>query len=85
MHLTRFLNGGDGEKLTNILREGGVYLLPIARGSDEYYVVGDLIVLFEIDDKGLIYSHSHFEDFKQYDDKPYTVVTDEIKQMTEND
>lgn len=67
-----------------LMRVGGVYLLPIAKGNG-YYDMGAFDVLFEIDDTGRIYSHSDYEGFKQYDGKAYTIVTDEIKKMVEND
>jgi len=78
---------------TNMLRKGGVYLLPLqeygGNGSErlmdeEYSVAGDLDVLFEIDDTGHVFSHSDFSGFNHYDGKPYTALADAIVNFAEN-
>ena len=78
---------------TNMLRKGGVYLLPLQKyggnGSErlmdeEYSVAGDLDVLFEIDDTGHVFSHSDFSGFNHYDGKPYTALADAIVNFAEN-
>jgi len=63
---------------TNLLREGGVYLLPIEYWDHDksWYVQGDMFVLFEVDDNGLIWSHSQFEGINRFDGQPAGVVAD---------
>lgn len=84
--LTQNLYGGCvGDEVTNLLRKGGVYLLPIVKYKDEYYLSGDLDVLFEIDNRGKIWSHSQYSDFNRYDGEDYIAVVNHIKSMTEDD
>ena len=71
---------GDLETNSNILRKGGVYILPLSKremGSYEdeegsyYDIKGDFDVLFEVDDKGFIHSHSQYKDFQRYNNRSY--------------
>ena len=57
------------EEPNNLLRVGGVYVLPLKFNEylGAYRVVGDLDVLFELDDAGKMVSHSRFEGLNQYD------------------
>lgn len=65
----------------NYLKVEGVYLLLIFYYLDEYWVLGDLDVLFEIDDQGKIFSHSSYPEFTKYDGLDYINVFDVIKEM----
>lgn len=71
---------------SNLVRKGGVYILPLFRRNDDdrYGVVGDLDCLFEIGDDGLVYSHSQFEGFCKYDNKPLTNLWDDIVYLSEH-
>ena len=73
----------DGED-TNLLRDGGVYLLPVIYDDvrETWIVSGDLDVLFEIDDQGRIWSHSQHEGFNQFDGQDANVVADIVTAMT---
>ena len=78
--LTQYLRGGCMlEEQTNLLRPGGVYLLPLVRHEGEYYLMGDLDVLFEIDEQGNIYSHSSFADFAAYDGRPWDDLMEAVQ------
>lgn len=83
--IIQYLYGGciDNEK-TNLLRKDGVYLLPLKRDETEgkWYVWYDLDVLFEVDDKGKVWSHSDFEKLNYFDGKDTSVLSDMITQMT---
>ena len=85
MSVTQSKYGGccAGEE-TNLLREGGVYLLPMIywENGDTWIVWGDLDVLFEIDDQGRIWSHSQHEGFSQFDGQDARVVGDIVTAMT---
>ncbi|SHO48343.1 hypothetical protein [Anaerocolumna xylanovorans] len=84
--VTQYLYGGcTGDEATNLLREGGVYLLPLENYKGEYYLNGDLDVLFEIDDQGRIWSHSDYPDFNRYDGEDYQAVTKEIMRISQDD
>jgi hypothetical protein len=65
----RLISGCSMSEPNNLLREGGVYLLPVKFSADAgaYEVVGDFDVLFELDDEGKIVSHSRFPAFNRYD------------------
>jgi len=52
---------------TNLLREGAVYLLPLKQSDGNWYIIGDMDVLFEVDEKGKVWSHSGYGDFNRYD------------------
>jgi len=85
---------------TNMLREGGVYILPLKDISGDYYddgngyegnygencysISSDLDVLFEIDDAGRVYSHSNFQDFSWFDGKPYADLADAIVSVSQS-
>ncbi len=84
--ITQHLYGGCfGDEATNLLRIGGVYLLPLDKYKGEYYLNGDLDVLFEIDDQGKIWSHSDYADFNRYDGGDYKEVTKEIIRISRDD
>ncbi len=86
INLTQYLYGGCvGDKATNLLRIGGVYLLPLEKYNGEYYLNGDLDVLFEIDDQGKIWSHSDYADFNRYDGEDYQEVTKEITRISQDE
>jgi hypothetical protein len=70
---------------TNLLREGAVYLLPLKQYDDHWYISGDMDVLFEIDDKGVVWSHSGHEDFNQYDGKDVGYFIDRLQTLISND
>ena len=77
--LTQYLRGGCMlEEQTNLLRPGGVYLLPLVEYEGAYYLMGDLDVLFEVDEQGKIYSHSSFEDFAGYDGRPWDDLMEDV-------
>ena len=74
---------------TNVLRGGGVYLLPLLHenvwnprnGNIEIgwrIADGAQSVLFEVDDNGNIWSHSPYRGFNQFDGKPARAVADAI-------
>ena len=74
------------------LREGGVYVLPLSLSQSEhndglYLIHGEVewhagagyyYMLFEVDDKGILHSHSTLLAFNKFDGKPYTELVDEI-------
>jgi hypothetical protein len=64
-----------------LLRVGGVYLLPVKFNPywGAYEVVGDLDVLFELDDEGKIISHSRFPELNQYDGKPFSELLNAVR------
>lgn len=70
---------------TNLLREGAVYLLPLKQSDDDWYVIGDMDVLFEVDDKGRVWSHSAYEDFNQYDGQDVDRFIGELQTLISND
>jgi len=69
---------------SNLLREGGVYFLPLwyREKSDTWYITGGTEVLFEIDDKGCIWSHSSQKSFYEYDGKHASTVANAINILT---
>ena len=74
------IGGCTMDEPNNLLRLGGVYLLPVKFDPylGAYEVVGDLDVLFELDDKGLIISHSQFSELNKYDGKPFSVLLNDV-------
>ena len=78
--------GCPDEERTNFLRKGGVYVLTIGdwRDSPYYSLYADDDVLFEVDDNGLIASHSWWRDFNKYDGKPLTELWGDIQYLIEN-
>ena len=86
INLTQYLYGGcTGEEATNLLRKDGVYLLPLSEYGGEYYIYGDLDVLFEIDDTGRIWSHSDYSDFNRFDGEDYHAVTEELQRIIQDE
>jgi hypothetical protein len=85
MSVTQSKYGGccAGEE-TNLIRDGGVYLLPMIywENGDTWIVSGDLDVLFEVDDQGRIWSHSQHEGFNQFDGLEASIVVDVLTAMT---
>jgi len=77
----RLIGGCIMDEPSNLLRVGGVYLLPVKFNPDfgAYEVVGDLDVLFELDDNGKIVSHSQFPEFNKYDGKAFSEVLDAVR------
>ena len=66
---------------TNLLREGGVYLLPLEQFEGKWYITGDMDFLFEADDAGKVWSHSGFEDFNRFDGKSTEALIEELQNM----
>jgi len=66
-----------------LLRKGGVYLLPLGcfdwEGEDYWHVMGEEDVLFEVDERGMVFSHSDFPAFAAYDGKPYAALLEDIR------
>jgi hypothetical protein len=73
---------------TALLREGGVYLLPLWRGEEdwqhEWYNMSEIDVLFEVDDNGMIWSHSPFPHLNKYDGRPALELAQAIVDITED-
>ncbi|MDR0491098.1 MAG: hypothetical protein LBH28_07640 [Oscillospiraceae bacterium] len=65
----QLIGGCSMDEPNNLLRVSGVYVLPIRFNEywGAYEVVGDLDVLFELDDMGKMVSHSRWEGLNQYD------------------
>lgn len=82
--VTQYKTGGCclGEN-TNLLREGGVYLLPLSYWAegDRWYIIGDFDVLFEVDDNGFIWSHSQHEGFNRFDGQDASIVANAVKAL----
>jgi hypothetical protein len=88
LSVAQSLYGGCmGDEKTNMLREGGVYFLPLSYRENEgmWCVAGDLDVLFEVDDKGLVWSHSIYGSFKKYDGKDANNIAEYVKQLTSDE
>ena len=65
----QIIGGCTRDEPNNLLCVGGVYVLPL-RFSEywgAYEVIGDLDVLFELDEVGKMVSHSRWEGLNQYD------------------
>jgi hypothetical protein len=75
------IGGCTMDEPNNLLRVGGVYLLPIKFNSSlgAYEVVGDLDVLFELDAEGKIVSHSQFSEFNKYDGKAFSELINAVR------
>jgi hypothetical protein len=76
-----------GDERTNMLRAGGVYLLPLEYYEEEdiWRVWAELDVLFEVDDKGLIWSHSPYEGFSRFDGRGANELADAILAITSDE
>lgn len=53
--------------VTEEIRVGGVYIIPLRNYESTYYDYGAFDVLYEIDDRGIIDSHSSYVGFNKYD------------------
>jgi hypothetical protein len=85
--IEQYLYGGRaGDEATNLLRVGGVYVLPLVKSVEQEYwgIYGDLGVLFEVDDKGLMHSHSSFAELNKYDGKPLSYLWQDIEYLSEH-
>jgi hypothetical protein len=83
IRIKQHLNWWEGQP--QLLRVGGVYIIPLGMStSGTYYNSGIYDVLFEIDNRGLIYSHSHIGDFNRFDGRPYTELINVLKRMEQN-
>ncbi|MCL2158683.1 MAG: hypothetical protein FWH48_04670, partial [Oscillospiraceae bacterium] len=86
--ITQYLFGGCRiDEPNNLLRKGGVYVLPLEywANGDTYRIVGELDVLFELDEKGRAWSHSIWEDFKRFDGSDATILLDAIDALTSDE
>lgn len=74
------IGGCTMDEPNNLLRAGGVYLLPVRFNSSlgAYEVVGDLDVLFELDAEGKIVSHSRFPELSKYDGKEFSELINAV-------
>ena len=82
----QYLYGGcTNDEETNLIREGGVYVLPLVtiEGQETWEIYGDLDVLFEVNDKGLIVSHSSYSELNKYDNKPLSELWNDIEYLNE--
>lgn len=79
----RLLSGCMMGEPSNLLREGGIYLLPVRFNTDfgAYEVIGDLDVLFELNDEGKIVSHSRYPDLNQYDGESFTRLLNDVRAL----
>jgi hypothetical protein len=87
LKIKQYLYGGcTGEEETNLIRVGGVYVLPLVKMvNDEIWsVYGDLDCLFEVDDKGLIHSHSRFPQLSKYDGQELSLLWRDIEYLSMN-
>jgi hypothetical protein len=75
------IGGCARDEPNNLLRVGGVYLLPVRFHSawGAYEVVGDIDVLFELDDAGKVVSHSRFSELNRYDGKPFSELLNAVR------
>lgn len=70
---------------TNLLREDGVYLLPLHQYEGDWSIMGDMDVLFEIDDEGIVWSHSDWYEFNKYDGKNVEYFISVLENMFSDD
>ncbi len=84
--LQSLAGGCMNDEATNLVRKGGVYVLSMARWGDDawYGVAGELDCLFEVGADGLIYSHSRYEGFTKYDNKPLPELWSDIVYLSEH-
>jgi len=86
--LSQSLYGGcTGDEKTNMLRKGGVYLLPLSywQSGDTWFLMGDLDVLFEVDDQGRAWTHSSFDGFKRFDGENADVLAKAVTALTSDE
>ena len=73
----------------SFVRKGGVYLLPLINvrfwGDYLWVVRAPYNVLFEVDDKGRIWSHSPHQSFNRFDGENYSVIVDAILDITSDE
>jgi hypothetical protein len=90
LKIKQYLNGGCiCDEPTNMLRVGGVYVLPLVwydgyEDGEMGIVYGDLDVLFEVDDNGLIQSHSPHEQLNKYDGQRLEALWNDIEYLYMN-
>jgi len=84
LSLTQILYG-ERDQVNNLLRGGGVYLLGLSYFDDEWGIHADRDVQFEIDDQGLIWSHSEYEGFNRFDGQEANVLTQAIIEQTSDE
>lgn len=77
------IGGCTMDEPNNLLRVGGVYLLPVKFNSSlgAYEVVGDMDVLFELDADGKIVSHSQFAELNKYDGKAFSELLNAVRAL----
>ena len=88
LSVTQYLFGGCClDEPTNLLREDGVYLLPLTywEYTNTWRIVDDLDVLFEVDDKGRVWSHSSYEGFNRFDGEDVRVLLEAIAVYTSDE
>lgn len=75
-----------------LVREGAVYLLPLIywpgnndSSANTWSIRSAFSVLFEVDDRGHIWSNTHYESFNRFDGKDARVVVDAIRAITEDE
>lgn len=75
------IGGCTMDEPNNLLRVGGIYLLPVKFNSSlgAYEVVGDHDVLFELDSEGKVVSHSQFPEFNKYDGKAFSELLNAVR------
>jgi hypothetical protein len=87
IQIRQFLYGGcTSDEETNLLRVGGVYVLPLINWQNEDFwtVYGDLDCLFEVDDTGMIQSHSQYKQLNKYDGQPLAALWKDIAYLYAN-
>ncbi|MDR0382080.1 MAG: hypothetical protein LBH86_08840 [Oscillospiraceae bacterium] len=79
----RLIGGCTMDEPNNLLRVGGVYLLPVRfnEGWGAYEVTGDLDVLFELDNNGKIMSHTRYPDLNRYDGMNFQALIDDVRAL----
>lgn len=82
----------EGEIEPTFLRRGGVYLLPIIHPRNlfdeqcnRWSIRSSNTVLFEVDNRGRIWSHSPHADFNRFDSSGTDVLVAAIHEMTEDE
>jgi len=73
------------EMYDKLLRKGAVYLLPLWEDGGVYYPIVTPGVLFEVDERDLIDSHSDIEDFTAYDGRPYGELLEDVRAIVRDD